>query len=418
MSGPLLAQSEDMSIATVSYKSTEGEADEFDAIGPYLIVSLCADRPYDRPRRIALSGAERVHLCRGPVGAVERVVELGDTRVCRVVLADSAMSACHATIVVTESGDFLLQDDRSKNGTTLNGDQVSGPAELFDGDVISVGTTFLLFRCSNDVSRTTATPVSSTDEFSSLHPGVQRTLDRLAILATSNQPILIVGPQGAGRRYLARAVHARSGRRGGLVESSVDEAIHSDDVPTGTRIVRELGVADAGPVEHLLERDTTRGERLILIGDGHLESALSPRACQLAPHRFELPPLILRAEDIGPLIALFLRENGSGEISLRRSAARALLLHLWPGNIGELKAAIQFAIPMIEDDTVRLRDLPQPVQDVEASAKQRRMLIRLLSAHVGNVSAVARELGLSRPSVYELAKRFGINVSAFRDADG
>ncbi len=57
---------------------------------------------------------------------------------CEVVVEDSSVSRRHAQIVIDAEGQFLLEDLKSRNGTTLNRRNVHGPTKLFDGDLIEI----------------------------------------------------------------------------------------------------------------------------------------------------------------------------------------------------------------------------------------------------------------------------------------
>lgn len=70
-------------------------------------------------------------------------VVIGRSADCDLVIPDRQVSRYHARIRRSESG-FVLEDLRSKNGTHLNGQQISEPARLQDGDIIQVALAFRL----------------------------------------------------------------------------------------------------------------------------------------------------------------------------------------------------------------------------------------------------------------------------------
>ncbi|MGM0983421.1 MAG: sigma-54-dependent Fis family transcriptional regulator [Pseudomonadota bacterium] len=149
-----------------------------------------------------------------------------------------------------------------------------------------------------------------------------------------------------------------------------------------------------------------------------------------------LPPLRERA-DKGYLIRQLFDEINNerdGRARLRGDAMSALLAYPWPGNIRELHNALRFALATCDGDEVVVNDLPEEClhgQDahpaasrltamgidntaggLDTAAKPRQLeqdlLYRALCRHQWNVSAVARELGLSRPTIYRRMKRLGI----------
>jgi transcriptional regulator of acetoin/glycerol metabolism len=105
---------------------------------------------------------------------------------------------------------------------------------------------------------------------------------------------------------------------------------------------------------------------------------------------------------------------------LRADAISALLAYSWPGNIRQLKNALAFALATSESDEITVHDLPEQCLsqritlnasaqlEANASAALSGSLIDLLKQHHWNISAVARALGVSRPTVYRQMQRQGI----------
>jgi sigma-54 dependent transcriptional regulator, acetoin dehydrogenase operon transcriptional activator AcoR len=150
-----------------------------------------------------------------------------------------------------------------------------------------------------------------------------------------------------------------------------------------------------------------------------------------------LPPLRERA-DKGYLIRRIfaeLNQERDGRARLRGDAMSALLAYPWPGNIRELHNALRYALATGDGDEVVVGDLPeeclhgqlahpgagQPAAPhVEGTSSsqgpptatlrplEQDLLYRALCRHQWNISAVARELGLSRPTIYRRMKRLGI----------
>lgn len=149
-----------------------------------------------------------------------------------------------------------------------------------------------------------------------------------------------------------------------------------------------------------------------------------------------LPPLRERA-DKGYLIRRIfdeLNRQRDGRARLRGDAMSALLAYPWPGNIRELHNALRYALATCEGDEVVVGDLPEeclhgqlahpgarrpalhadeapggaPSTAGAPRPPQQDLLYRALCRHHWNVSAVARELGLSRPTIYRRMKRLGL----------
>ncbi|WP_280553622.1 sigma-54-dependent Fis family transcriptional regulator [Halomonas sp. 25-S5] len=150
-----------------------------------------------------------------------------------------------------------------------------------------------------------------------------------------------------------------------------------------------------------------------------------------------LPPLRERADQAYLIRKLFeeLRaERGESRTRLRGDATTAMLAYPWPGNIRELHNALRYALATCEGDEVVVGDLPEECISghlAHPAARAARApeglapgvmlrgedpLQETLRRHHWNISAVARELGLSRPTIYRRMKRQGIVPPHQQDA--
>lgn len=104
---------------------------------------------------------------------------------------------------------------------------------------------------------------------------------------------------------------------------------------------------------------------------------------------------------------------------LRADAISALLAYAWPGNIRQLKSALTFALATAENDEITVHDLPEQCLSQRITQQTSRLpdkngteadneLLERLKAQHWNISAVARSLGVSRPTVYRQMQRQGI----------
>ena len=145
----------------------------------------------------------------------------------------------------------------------------------------------------------------------------------------------------------------------------------------------------------------------------------------------QVPPLRERKEDIIPLANHFLasccERFGRQKISFSPSVELELTSSNWPGNVRELKNAIERAVvmsegPMIEtlflngernvandSEGIGLANLPQGF-DAAQDLFRRIFIERTLLAHMGNVSAAAKAMGLTRPTLYRHIKLLGIDI--------
>src|SRR5437867_8777821 len=141
--------------------------------------------------------------------------------------------------------------------------------------------------------------------------------------------------------------------------------------------------------------------------------------------RIVIPPLRERKEDIPILVRGFLRhfckENQKPLLELAPDAMDALLAYDWPGNIRELRTAIEHGVVMATGPKITLRDLPIAVRQaareklpsaISAQAfgektspldlheTEKKLIAQALAATNGNVTAAAKKLGISRRTLH------------------
>jgi len=147
--------------------------------------------------------------------------------------------------------------------------------------------------------------------------------------------------------------------------------------------------------------------------------------------RMALPPLRSRWEDIPLLVEHFISRfntlQGRRIVRISEPAMTALVAHSYPGNVRELENAIEHAFVICGGDTIRLEDLPPhirgeslnvdtppapapPGPSVTALESAEATAIRhALDHHAGNRTRAARELGISRNTLWRKMKKHGIS---------
>jgi two-component system, NtrC family, response regulator len=135
----------------------------------------------------------------------------------------------------------------------------------------------------------------------------------------------------------------------------------------------------------------------------------------------KVPALRERADDVTMIAKAFLRrygvEHGKPRIAFAPEALRALRLHSWTGNVRELQNRVQRAVIMADGGRVTAEDLelsaalestaPQTLKEAREQL-EREMVSETLRRNGGKITAAAVELGVSRPTLYELMDRLGI----------
>jgi two-component system NtrC family response regulator len=143
---------------------------------------------------------------------------------------------------------------------------------------------------------------------------------------------------------------------------------------------------------------------------------------RLAVLVISLPPLRERVDDALLLAQEFLQkygaQNGKTNIAFAPEALRAINRHPWPGNVRELQNRIKRAVIMADSKRITEKDLELSTGLGFSSSTtlkearenvEREMVQRALKRNLNRISSAAAELGISRPTLYELMERLGIS---------
>jgi two-component system, NtrC family, response regulator len=297
-------------------------------------------------------------------------------------------------------------------------------------------------------------------------PPMQRVFNSIRKVATTDAPVLILGESGTGKEMAALAIHRRSTRKEGLFVaincSAIPETLleselfgHEKGSFTGAHVQRKgrIETASGGTLfldeigeiplqlqvkllrflqEQRIERVGGRQEiqvdtRVIAATNVDLKKAITEERFRedlyyrLAVVIINLPPLRDREGDIPLLAQEFLRRNaaanGKEGISFRQEAIRAINAHSWPGNVRELENRVKRAVIMAEGKRLTAADLELESPSAAAvslnlkearEAVEREVINRALRKHSGKIAPAAVEMGISRPTLYELMEKLGI----------
>ena len=299
-------------------------------------------------------------------------------------------------------------------------------------------------------------------------PQMQAVFGFIRKVAATNAPVLLLGESGTGKEMAAAAIHRRSARKDGpfvaincnaIPENLLESELfgHEKGAFTGAHIQRKglLETASGGTLfldeigelppaiqvkllrflqEQRLQRVGGRQEiqvdtRLVaatnadlkeLIGNGKFREDLYFR---LAVVTIRLLPLRERGEDIVFLAREFLQtygsQNGRTKIVFAPDALRAMSCYSWPGNVRELQNRVKRGVIMASGSRVSAKDLElERERGAVASAGttlrqarehvEREMVSQALKKNSGKITSAAADLGISRPTLYELMEKLGI----------
>jgi len=306
---------------------------------------------------------------------------------------------------------------------------------------------------------------------------MQEALRAVELVAPTTANVLISGETGAGKEVIARAIHAMSNRGqgkfvavncGAIPENLLESALfgHEKGAFTGAHELRQgyferagagtlfLDEIDSLPLlsqtnllRVLQEGEFERvGGKQILKCDVRVIAASNRPVEELVTHGtfrrdlfyrlnvvpIHIPPLRERREDITALanhiLTRIAQRYGRPLKLLGSEAWKQIMAYDWPGNVRELENILERAFlfapgQVIDDVGVQMTGSPEnpATEDNIRSRKQwaaqqveTKILQEALFRHNGNVSEVAKEIGISRRAVHQKLRNHNIIAAAFR----
>lgn len=299
-------------------------------------------------------------------------------------------------------------------------------------------------------------------------PAMMKVLATVGKVAKTDANVLILGENGTGKEVIARAIHRASQRsdevfisvdlgaiteslfeselfgykKGAFTDAKEDRAGRFEAAHKGSIFLDEIGNLSHSLQSKLLtvlqsrkvtrlgsNKETPIDVRLVcatnmplyqMVNEGKFRQDLLYRINTV---EIKLPSLRERIEDIEPLVEHFLemycKKYKLGKKRLNASTLKRLQTHHWPGNIRELQHAVERAVIMSEGIMLEPHDFfltdtgDQPQTDVIPGnmnlEETEKMLIRkVVEKHGGNISRAAKELGLTRASLYRRLEKHDI----------
>jgi transcriptional regulator with PAS, ATPase and Fis domain len=292
--------------------------------------------------------------------------------------------------------------------------------------------------------------------------------------AQTDSPVLILGETGTGKELFAHSIHAASQRSSGpfvclncaavpkdLLESELfgyvfgaftgarkegkpgqielanGGTLYLDEIAelplnaqatllrvVENKVLRKLGAVKSNEVDFRLVASTNRDLREMM-GRGEFREDFYYR---LSTMILRIPPLIQRFGDIRILVPHLLRTAGKHHLRVTEKAFAVLERYDWPGNVRELKNVIDSALSVADEGVLDVEQLPPEVLGPsrcnrelsdfsdsclaeEMACFEKTILVRAVRRAEGNMSRAAKQLGISRSTLYEKCRKHDL-VSA------
>jgi PAS domain S-box-containing protein len=297
-------------------------------------------------------------------------------------------------------------------------------------------------------------------------PQMQRIFENVRVVAKTDATVLIEGPTGTGKDFLAKVIHSASRRstkplvkvncaaipdtllesemfgyvKGAFTGAVQDRIGRFQTADGGTIFLDEIGdlpLALQAKLLRVIEEkiffrlgtsQTTKVDvRIISASNQHLERLVARKRFRedlfyrLNVFRIELPSLKDRSADLPLLIGHILRRlstsKGVAPPEISENAMQLLLNYTYPGNIRELENIMEHALIICQESVLRRKHLPDYLrQKIPAagslreklgtsSAAERSRILAALKRHNSNRSMAARDLGMDRSTLWRKLKK-------------
>jgi two-component system, NtrC family, response regulator GlrR len=380
-----------------------------------------------------------------------------------LMIPDRAVSRLHAELDPQESG-LWVRDLGSLNGTFINGVRIKNGC-IPEGGTLKLGGTDLLTTYAPDPVKVELWPEPQFGPMVGPSLVMRELFARLARMARSDAPVLLMGETGTGKELAAQALHEHSSRadgpfitvdcgalpetlleselfghdkgaftganraRPGAIESAQGGTVFLDEIgelplslqpkllrAVEARTVRRLGETHHRPVDVRFIAATNRDLKLMVASRAFREDLYF----RLAVLPVWIPPLRERRQDIPALVDRLLPRGASLEVT--PTLLRELTDRPWLGNVRELRNALERLAVFGREGAgpepsaeVRL-DLPEEwaplpykeFRDRSGEALERAYLQSLLSRHDHKISAAAEAAQVHRTYLYRLIRRYGL----------
>ncbi|MGD1955631.1 MAG: sigma 54-interacting transcriptional regulator, partial [Sphingomonadales bacterium] len=295
---------------------------------------------------------------------------------------------------------------------------------------------------------------------------MQRVCTMIERVAPTDASVMLLGASGTGKELLARGLHDNSQRRGkpfvaiycaAIPENLLESELFGHEKGAFTGAVKQtigkieqaqkgtLFLDEVGDIpfplqvkllrflqERVIERIGGRKEipvdvRIVCATHQNLDELISNGTFRedlyyrLAEITINIPALAEREGDVVLLahafVNRFAEEQKRNVTGFSPDALEAMVAHGWPGNVRELENRVKRAVIMAEGKRISAMDMDlmdKEVADEELNLKRVRekadrvAINKALSVCNNNISQAAKQLGISRPTLYDLLKMYDI----------
>ena len=295
--------------------------------------------------------------------------------------------------------------------------------------------------------------------------------EQILRVAGRTQPVLITGETGTGKELVARAIHEHQdsnatrrpfitvdcgalsesiaeselfgdvrgaytgavGERRGLLESSAGGTLFLDEIgelppAIQVKLLRVLQDRDFRP----LGSDTARRFTGRVVAATNRDLTAKNAANEFRPdlyyrlnvHTIHVPPLRTRSSDVPLLVRHFIQKHGEGRVLAAAPEVNDFLCSLeWPGNVRELENCIIRMLAHCQGRVLEAKDIPAAQQPPAAGPAaeylglreaERAAIVAAMEQAQGNISAAARQLGISTATMYRKLAACGVATTQRR----
>jgi DNA-binding NtrC family response regulator len=304
-------------------------------------------------------------------------------------------------------------------------------------------------------------------EFIGSSPPMQKVFDTIQKVSKTDANVLILGENGTGKELVARALH-RNSLRSEEVFIGVDMGAISETLFESELFGHVKGAFTDAKTDRLGRFETASGGTLFLDEIGNLPMSLQSKILRVLESRqvirlgsntprsidirlicasnmpihdmvnrnefrqdllyrvntveIHLPPLRERKEDIPLLTDYFLNiycnKYKKTEKKVSAAAQKKLTTYHWPGNVRELQHAIERTVILSDSQVLQPEDFFFFIHEKESKdlafdsynleEVEKTVILRVVDTYKGNISQAAKELGLTRASLYRRMEKYGI----------